>query len=77
MLRRKPAGLPLPRAADGWIVLACDVGNWLRPEAVTSAERLFKQTLGWTAPKLRAHQHPVGEQSETDTTKSAAKRQAA
>ncbi|MFJ2918671.1 hypothetical protein [Streptomyces sp. NPDC087307] len=73
MLRRKPAGLPLPRAADGWIVLACDVGNWLRPEAVTSAERLFKQTLGWTD----AHQHPVGEQSETDTTKSAAKRQAA
>src|SRR5215471_14295749 len=30
-LRRSLAGLPLPRAADGRLVLAADVSNWLRP----------------------------------------------
>ncbi|MEV6742435.1 NF041680 family putative transposase [Streptomyces sp. NPDC051104] len=45
-LRRALAGLPLPRAADGRIVLACDVSNWLRPDAATSAERLFCHTYG-------------------------------
>jgi hypothetical protein len=35
------AALPLPRTADGRIVLAVDVSNWLRPDAGTSAERLF------------------------------------
>ncbi|WSY97096.1 transposase [Streptomyces sp. NBC_00873] len=30
-LRRTLAGLPLPRAADGRIMLAADVSNWLRP----------------------------------------------
>ena len=35
-LRRSLAGLPLPRAADGRLVLAADVSNWLRPGAVTS-----------------------------------------
>jgi hypothetical protein len=45
-LRRTLAGLPLPRAADGRIVLAADVSNWLRPDAATSAERLFCHTYG-------------------------------
>jgi DDE superfamily endonuclease len=39
-LRRSLAGLPLPRAADGRLVLAVDVSNWLRPGAATSPERL-------------------------------------
>ena len=30
-LRRALAGLPLPRAADGRLMLAVDVSNWLRP----------------------------------------------
>jgi hypothetical protein len=38
------AVLPLPRAADGRIVLAVDVSNWLRPDAATSPERLFCHT---------------------------------
>src|SRR5690242_21838924 len=29
-LRRSLAGLPLPRAADGRLMLAVDVSNWLR-----------------------------------------------
>jgi DDE superfamily endonuclease len=45
-LRRTLAGLPLPRTADGRIVLACDVSNWLRPDAATSADRLFCHTYG-------------------------------
>jgi DDE superfamily endonuclease len=45
-LRRVLAGLPLPRAADGRIVLAADVSNWLRPDAATSAGRLFCHTYG-------------------------------
>lgn len=45
-LRRTLAGLPLPRAADGRIVLAVDVSNWLRPDAATSADRLFCHTCG-------------------------------
>jgi hypothetical protein len=40
-LRRVLAGLPLPGAADGRLMLAMDVSNWLRPEAVTSPDRLF------------------------------------
>ena len=40
-LRRSLAGLPLPRAADGRLMLAADVSNWLRPGAVTSPDRLF------------------------------------
>src|SRR5919109_1037397 len=32
-LRRSLAGLPLPRAADGRLVLAADVSNWLRAGA--------------------------------------------
>ena len=40
-LRRSLAGLPLPRAADGRLMLAVDVSSWLRPGAATSADRLF------------------------------------
>ena len=40
-LRRALAGLPLPAWDDGRIRLAADVSNWLRPDAATSAERLF------------------------------------
>ncbi|MBE1609903.1 transposase [Actinopolymorpha pittospori] len=40
------SGLPLPRDRDGRIVLAVDVSNWLRPDADTSAERLFCHTYG-------------------------------
>ena len=35
-LRRCLAGLPLPRAADGRLMLAVDVSNWLRPGAATA-----------------------------------------
>jgi DDE superfamily endonuclease len=45
-LRRALAGLPLPRAADGRLMLAVDVSNWLRPEAVTSPERRFCHVYG-------------------------------
>jgi hypothetical protein len=45
-LRRALAGLPLPKAADGRIVLAVDVSNWLRPDAPTSDDRLFGHVYG-------------------------------
>ncbi len=45
-LRRPLAGLPLPRAADGRLILAADVSNWLRPGAATSPERLFCHVYG-------------------------------
>jgi hypothetical protein len=45
-LRRAVAGLPLPRSADGRLVLAVDVSNWLRPGAATSPERLFCHVYG-------------------------------
>ena len=45
-LRRSLAGLPLPRAADGRLVLAVDVSNWLRPGAATSPARLFCHVYG-------------------------------
>ena len=45
-LRRSLAGLPLPRAADGRLMLAADVSNWLRPGAVTSPDRLFASCTG-------------------------------
>jgi hypothetical protein len=44
--RRTLASLPLPRAADGRIVLAVDVSPWLRSDAPTSAERLFCHVYG-------------------------------
>src|ERR1039457_3819849 len=45
-LRGVVAGLPLPRAAHGRLVLAADVCNWLRPGAATSPERLFCHVYG-------------------------------
>jgi hypothetical protein len=45
-LRRSLAGLPLPRAADGRLMLAADVSNWLRPGAPTSPDRLFCHVYG-------------------------------
>lgn len=40
------AGLAVPRAGDGRIVLAIDVSNWLRPDAATSPDRRFCHTYG-------------------------------
>lgn len=45
-LRIALAGLPLPRAAGGRLVLAVDVSSWLRPDAPTSADRLFCHVYG-------------------------------
>lgn len=45
-LRRTLAALPRPKAADNRLVLAVDVSNWLRPDTLTSAERLFFHTYG-------------------------------
>jgi hypothetical protein len=45
-LRSTLAGLPVPRAADGRIVLAVDVSNWLRPDAPTCDDRLFCHVYG-------------------------------
>ena len=45
-LRRSLSGLPLPRAADGRLMLAVDVSNWLRPGAATSPDRLFCHVYG-------------------------------
>ena len=45
-LRRCLAGLPSPRAADGRLMLAVDVSNWLRPGAATSPDRLFCHVYG-------------------------------
>jgi hypothetical protein len=45
-LRTALAGVSLPRAADGRLVLAVDVTCWLRPEAHTSAERVMCHTYG-------------------------------
>src|SRR5216684_3903531 len=45
-LRAALASVPLPRAADGRLVLAVDVSPWLRPDAPTSAERLFCHVYG-------------------------------
>jgi hypothetical protein len=43
-LRRAVDAVPLPQWEDGRIRLACDVSNWLRPDAETSPERLFCHT---------------------------------
>ncbi|MET9403318.1 NF041680 family putative transposase [Kitasatospora sp. NPDC002965] len=45
-LRRTLAGLPLPRAADGRLVLAVDVSPWPRPDAATAPDRSFCHTYG-------------------------------
>ncbi|GAA2576707.1 hypothetical protein GCM10010435_61060 [Winogradskya consettensis] len=41
VLCRCLAGLPLPRAADGRLVLAVDVSPWLRPDGKCSPQRSF------------------------------------
>ncbi|WP_225101971.1 NF041680 family putative transposase [Streptomyces sp. CoH27] len=45
-LRRALAILPQPKAADARLVLAVDVSAWLRPDAPTSADRLFCHVYG-------------------------------
>jgi hypothetical protein len=45
-LRRALTSLPLPKAADGRLVLAVDITSWLRPEAHTSPERILCHTYG-------------------------------
>lgn len=45
-LRRSLAGLPVPRDADGRIMLAVDVSPWLRPDAATCPDRLFCHVYG-------------------------------
>ncbi|MCX4808720.1 transposase [Streptomyces sp. NBC_01214] len=45
-LRRALAGVPLPRAVDGRLVLAVDVSPWLRPDADTCSDRSFCHTFG-------------------------------
>jgi hypothetical protein len=45
-LRWSLAALPLPRWDDGRIRLAVDVSHWLRPDAVTSPERMFCHVYG-------------------------------
>ncbi|WUN22196.1 transposase [Streptomyces sp. NBC_00316] len=45
-LRRALATVPLPRAADGRLVLAADLTCWLRPSAHTSSQRTLCLTYG-------------------------------
>jgi hypothetical protein len=45
-LRRALTSLPIPRAADGRLVLAVDISSWLRPEAHTSPARILCHTYG-------------------------------
>ncbi|MGW6902610.1 NF041680 family putative transposase [Streptomyces sp. NPDC054919] len=45
-LRRTLAEVPLPRAADGQLILAIDVTCWLRPDAHTSPQRILCHTYG-------------------------------
>ena len=45
-LRVRLAGLPLPRCAQGRLVLAVDVTPWLRPDAATCPDRSFCHTYG-------------------------------
>jgi hypothetical protein len=45
-LRTALAELPLPRSAQGRLMLAVDVSPWLRPDANTSPDRLFCHVYG-------------------------------
>lgn len=45
-LRYALAALPLPRSVEGRLMLAVDVSPWLRPDAVTSPQRLFCHVHG-------------------------------
>ena len=53
-MRAAIGAAPVPRAADGRIVLAVDVSNWLRPDAATSPDRLFCHAYGrgWSADQF-------------------------
>ncbi|MEG8184704.1 transposase, partial [Nocardia terpenica] len=53
-LRLVLAGLALPRAADGRLVLAVDVSPWLRPDAATCPDRCSCHTFG-----RRASEHQM------------------
>ena len=46
-LRRALVSAPLPKAADGRLVLAVDVSPWLRPDADTAPDRCFCRTYGY------------------------------
>ncbi|QCX82419.1 Transposase DDE domain protein (plasmid) [Streptomyces sp. YIM 121038] len=46
-LRRALVSVPLPKAADGRLVLAVDVTPWLRPDADTAPDRCFCHTYGY------------------------------
>jgi hypothetical protein len=45
-LRRSVSGLPVPRGADGRIILTIDISAWLRPDAAISPDRLFCHVYG-------------------------------
>ncbi|MEV0292578.1 NF041680 family putative transposase [Nocardia sp. NPDC050710] len=45
-LRTVLAGVRLPRAADGRLVMAVDVSPWLRPDGATCPDRSFCHTYG-------------------------------
>jgi hypothetical protein len=45
-LHRAVIAAPLPRAADGRLVLAVDITCWLRPEAHTAPQRILCHTYG-------------------------------
>ncbi|RPE34046.1 NF041680 family putative transposase [Kitasatospora cineracea] len=45
-MRQALAAVPLPRAADGRLVLAVDITCWLRPDAHTSPQRILCHTYG-------------------------------
>lgn len=45
-LRRTLASLPQPKAADGTLVMAAEMSNWLRPDAPCSADRRFCHAYG-------------------------------
>lgn len=45
-LRQVLAGLPMPQAGDGRLVLAVDISHWLRPDAPTRPDRLFCRVYG-------------------------------
>lgn len=49
------AGLPLPRAGDGRLVLAVDITCWLRPDVQTSAGRILCHTYGSCPRGERTH----------------------
>lgn len=52
-LRRVPAGLPQPEAADVRLVLAVHVTHWLRPDAPTGRDRSATSTAAAAGPRTR------------------------